>query len=147
MRWTSVAALAALLAAAPGCSMFRAQVGYGLGLGVDLQVPALLHTGLAAGDFTHVGPSYGRPARARREVGLTALVWHYEGERDVTEDDWFPAESSRPKHGCWAGLPPASTYTGDKIGTDVQPYSFEIGLMLIGVDLRLGFNPVAPFRQ
>lgn len=149
----------ALVLAPTGCALIRAEVGVGLGLGADVRVPGLAHLGLGAGDFRNVGSHYywgTSGGRVRREVTASFLVWHFEGYRGVLTaredqairekqlEEW-EVERLRdrisPHHACAGLLPPLTSYGLDGDGREKDPWSLEIGLMVLFVDFRLGFNP------
>lgn len=130
-KWLALAGCLMTTMALAGCGRaWRIEAGTGLGLGADLKVPGLLHTGLAAGRFHNKGFRYDTGWRDDREDNATLLLWHWERNPD------------RPPlgtHTCWGLLPPLTTTS--RWGDEREAYSLEIGLMLVFVDLRIGFNP------
>jgi len=143
----SLPALAFLLLAfsTSGCSMFRAQFGGGIGLGADIKIPGLLHTGLSAGQYMNIGIRYDDPELSH-DASATLVAWHWEGRESRRPEG--PKEQQLPlgrgrtllgEHACWGGLPPLTTYN-DRDGLSV--WDFEIGVMLLVLDFRIGFNPL-----
>ncbi len=139
-----------------GCTLARAQVGVGLGLGADVKLPALAHTGLGAGEFVHVGPRYDQSFGVERETIVNVPGWHWEGARGtLTADEYHRVHSGdlspgaeaaarselRRTHACAGGLPAVTTYSH---GPDqIAEASLEVGLMLGLFDILIGFNPLA----
>lgn len=121
---------------APGCGMWRAEVGTGAGLGADVKFPALLHTGFGLGDFHHVGYHYGRTSHDDREATASLILYHWEGNL---------REPIHTQHSCAAFFPPVSTLAHDEY--DVDMWSFEFGLMLGMFDVRFGFNPAGGQKE
>ncbi|MCO5171963.1 MAG: hypothetical protein M9894_37165 [Planctomycetes bacterium] len=114
-----------------GCSMFRAQVGLGFGLGADVQVFGLAHAGLLLGRYDEFGPNYGRGP----------------SEGDYTVLGPFHACTTRypdgeDEHDCFGLLP---ALFGD--GPPPGPIALELGLALAPVSFRVGFNPAAPLER
>lgn len=124
-----------LLLAASGCSMFRAQLGGGIGIGADLKIPGLVHTGLSAGQYMNVGIRYDDPELSH-DASATLVAWHWEGRQSHRKGE---GRAFLGEHSCWAGVPPL-TETLDKDHLSV--WDFEIGVNLLVIDVRLGFNPV-----
>ncbi|MBI3725282.1 hypothetical protein HY251_15225 [bacterium] len=125
--------------------MFRAQFGGGIGIGADIKIPGLIHTGLSAGQYMNVGIRYDDPELSH-DASATLVAWHWEGRESRRPEG--PKEHTLPlgrgrtllgEHSCWAVLPPLTT-TNDKDGLSV--WDFEIGIMLLVLDFRIGFNPL-----
>jgi hypothetical protein len=131
--------LLALLASASGCAGFRAQFGGGIGIGADIKIPGFCHTGLSAGEYMNVGIRYDEPELSH-DAEVVAIAWHWEGRqsRRRGEGRRFVGE-----HACFGWIPPVTTYL-DK--DDLAIWDLEIGLNLLVIDLRLGFNPVRLVR-
>lgn len=139
-RLVPTAVLALLAVSASGCAGFRAQFGGGVGIGADLKLPGLCHTGLAAGEYMNIGIRYDEPELSH-DAHVTALVWHWEGRQSRRPGDkhrYFLGE-----HACFGWVPPVTTYL-DK--DDLAIWDFEIGVDLLVIDVRLGFNPVRLVR-
>jgi hypothetical protein len=134
LRSSWIVFLAAVLST-QGCSAFRAQFGGGIGLGVDVKIPGLLHTGLDAGQFMNLGVRYDTPELSH-DASATLVAWHWEGRESRRPEQ---GHKLLPEHQCWAALPPLTT-VNNKDGQSV--WDFEIGIMLLVMDFRLGFNPL-----
>jgi hypothetical protein len=118
-----------------GCSMFRAQFGGGIGIGADVKLPGLLHTGLSAGQYMNVGIRYDTPELSH-DASATLVAWHWEGRQNRRREQ---GRKYIPEHSCWAVLPPLTKM----IDRDqLSVWDFEIGLDLLVLDLRVGFNPL-----
>jgi len=153
----ALVALVLLASGSSGCLMVRAEVGVGLGLGADVRIPGLAHVGAGAGEFKTAGWRYDLGYGTRREVHGAAVLWHFEGRRGVLTSDEdralregrldADAEAAlrrrlRPSHACFGLLPPLTSHGRDRTGRLVDPWSLEVGLMLVFFDVRLGFNPL-----
>ncbi|MBX3470341.1 MAG: hypothetical protein KF878_26025 [Planctomycetes bacterium] len=114
-----------------GCSMFRAQVGLGFGLGADVQVFGLAHAGLLLGRYDEFGPNYGR---GPSEGDYTVL-----GPFHACTTRWSDGED---EHDCF-GLLPALLGGAPAPG----PIALELGLALAPVSFRVGFNPAGPLER
>ncbi|HZU95985.1 MAG TPA: hypothetical protein VFF73_04695 [Planctomycetota bacterium] len=138
-RWCGALLLGVALVSTSGCAGFRAQFGGGIGLGADVKLPGLWHMGLSAGQYMNVGIRYDEPELSH-DAEINAMVWHWEGRqsRHRGTPRHFVCE-----HACWGVLPPVTT-TCNK--DDLAIWDFEIGLNLLVIDLRLGFNPVRLVR-
>ena len=138
-RPASLLGLLFLLVATSGCAGFRAQFGGGIGIGADIKLPGLCHTGLSAGQYMNIGIRYDEPELSH-DAEINAFIWHWEGRqsRRRGEGRHFLCE-----HACFAWIPPATTYV-DK--DDLAVWDFEIGVNLLVIDVRLGFNPVRLIR-
>lgn len=130
-----VASLVLLVLSTSGCSMFRAQLGGGLGLGAEIKLPGLAHTGLGAGTYRNLGIRYDSPELSD-DASATLLAWHWEGRQSRR-----PEQGRRfiVEHSCWGGLPPYTTMVDED---PLAIWDFEIGLNLLVIDIRLGFNPL-----
>jgi hypothetical protein len=117
-----------------GCAGFRAQFGGGIGLGADFKIPGFCHTGLSAGEYMNIGIRYDDPELSH-DAEVTAVAWHWEGRqsRRRGEGRKFICE-----HACFGWIPPYTTYV-DK--DELAIWDFEIGVNLLVLDMRLGFNP------
>lgn len=124
-----------LALASSGCSAFRAQFGGGIGLGADIKIPGLVHTGLDAGQYMNVGLRYDEPELCH-DASATLVAWHWEGRQSKRPEE---GRKLIAEHQCWAGLPPLTTGI-DRDGLSV--WDFEIGVMFLVLDIRLGFNPL-----
>lgn len=134
--WIGAVLLVPLALVAGGCQMFRAEVGYGAGLGADVKLPGIVHTGLGVGEFQHAGIHYGRDSEMEREAMANLILWHWEGNL---------SEPITPHHGCVGIFPPLTTYTRSE--GDRDEYSLEFGVMLGVFDIRLGFNPAGGYGR
>jgi tetratricopeptide (TPR) repeat protein len=143
------AALApSLLVALAGCAAFRADVGYGTGLGAAVSVPAIVHTGLGGGQFTHLGHNYcdgwhvGNPSAPGYDVDAEyeLVLAHWSEARNgiaartergaaVPIRSWPPSQ-----HACF--FVPVLAHPEDG-----SSYALEVSVALLVVDLRLGFDP------
>ncbi len=139
--------LAILLAAVllPACHAMRANVGYGVGAGAQIKLPGLVHTGAAVGVWKHYGVDYGGRETTGRIDDLWDVVVAYPFKlshaetRRVMEDDGLPEESEHEddRHECNMLLP--LTLLSDHY--HAEHYALELDLMLVAVNLRVGFNP------
>lgn len=115
----------------PGCSAFRADVGLGVGFGAEIELPVVLHTGLAGSGFYYVGHDYHRGWRAGNttthldESGALLFV-HYADEY-----------GSGNHHECMGFFPIWTSREKDP--TEWQP--LEVRVYALFVALRLGWNP------
>lgn len=125
----------ALLAFAPGCQAFRAQIGGGIGIGADIKLPGLVHTGLSAGQFMNIGIRYDDPELSN-DVEVNAIAYHWSGRHSRGPEHRRRLIS---EHSCWAGVPPITTIE-DK-DDNLSAWDFEIGIMALVLDIRLGFGP------
>lgn len=126
-------ALALLL---PGCNAVRAQVGFGVGIGAEVQVLGLAHGGVLFGGFRELGPCYGRGNYTHTRY-LTFAIFHA-----TTQSYGLDDPRPRIEHDCFGLLPGLfSVLTDEPIA---EPWALEIGLALGLIELRLGVNPVAP---
>ena len=127
--------LLALLAS--GCSAFRADIGPGIGIGADVQIPAVLHTGFGVGYYTYVGHNYGEGWRAFNdwEMGDTLIFVHL-----ATDEQYY-------RHFCFAFLPIVTTIDEDHAGPDLPQgwHRLEVGLFALFIGVRLGVDPWAFF--
>jgi hypothetical protein len=126
-----------------GCQAFRAEVGVGLGLGVDIAVPGILHAGVGMGGYDYVGHDYDRGwVKGRRDGDWShsasiLLVHSVSHNRDL-----FPGTGtweSGQTHFC-GGLAPVLW----DLALDVEQttsYALELGVHLFVVGFRIGFNP------
>ncbi len=132
------------LASTSGCAGFRAQFGGGIGIGADIKLPGLCHTGLSAGQYMNVGLRYDTPELSH-DAEVTALAWHWEGRQSRRRGPKSDGGGRHflGEHACFGWIPPATTYL-DK--DDLAIWDFEIGLNLLVIDFRLGFNPVRLIR-
>src|SRR5947208_2875298 len=112
-----------LSGAGSGCSAFRAQFGGGIGIGADIKIPGLVHTGLDAGQYMNLGIRYDDPELSH-DASATLVAWHWEGRESRRREE---RRKLIPEHACWAGLPPLTT-NNDRDGLSV--WDFEIGIML-----------------
>lgn len=128
-------ALGALAFATSGCSAFRAQFGGGIGVGADIKIPGLIHAGLDAGQYMNIGLRYDEPELSH-DASACLVAWHWEGRESRRPEEGRKLLS---EHQCWAVLPPLTTQI-DRDGLSV--WDFEVGVMLLVIDLRIGFNPL-----
>jgi hypothetical protein len=145
-RLTYALALAVSSIALTGCSAFRAQVGIGTGFGAVVHIPAIAKFGACGGSFAHAGHDYDRGWTAgtgSRQFDFDSMMnvlgaWHNEGQTEGMILGMSEGESMaiRDRFQC-SYIPPL---TGRPKGRK-QPWSFEINVMLLLFDLRLGFNP------
>lgn len=145
------ALLVLLLGPLGGCRSVRAEVGYGVGIGVDVKLPLLVHTGLAFGIWKHWGSDYGfvgqRPRTKMEEdedlwdVTVTHIMkfQHHESRRRQRNQGFEeePEEDDIHAHDCSMLLPLSLA----EQGYSYHDYALEVGIMLGFVDLRLGLNP------
>jgi hypothetical protein len=128
--WIRRSLAAFVLAVVSGCC---AQVGVGVGLGADVRVPVLLHTGLEAGSFVSAGPHYGKKDYSSEGRWIPRFMLpfgHVDGwEIFITSD-----------HACWAVLPVATETNSTSLEAD-PGLALEVGLMLGVLELRWGVNP------
>ncbi|RMG09559.1 MAG: hypothetical protein D6731_19220 [Planctomycetota bacterium] len=128
----------------PGCRSLRAEVGVGAGFGVELSLPVVLHTGLSLGGFTYVGHRYDRGWGAHRKDGdfdhsgraLFFCSMSHDGA--ILPPDlaiWKAAEF----HTCGGVAPLLWDVLREK--DPRESYALEIGVHLLFVSLRLGWNP------
>jgi hypothetical protein len=119
-----------------GCSAnaLRCNVGVGIGLGADVQVSGLLHGGLLAGAFAEGGPYYGEDA-GRLDGSVTLGLFHF-------MDRGF--KHSKNHHMCFGLLPGISGPLWD-LDRDAHPWAFELGVALLLVEFRIGYDPTVPF--
>ncbi len=147
MRRFILSAIALVLVSwCAGCAAFRAEVGHGVGLGVQLGVPAVLHTGLGGGQFEHLGHNYrdgwrhGNPGAPGYDIDaeFALVVAHWSEARDRFVLDGG-AEAALgcfgpSQHACV--LVPVAAHPGH-----ASSYGLEVSAALLFFDLRLGFNP------
>jgi hypothetical protein len=131
--------LVAFLASTSGCAGFRAQFGGGIGIGADIKIPGFCHTGLSAGEYMNVGVRYDEPELSH-DAEITAVAWHWEGRQSRRRGE---GRKFIGEHACFGWIPPLTTYL-DK--DDLAIWDFEIGVNLLVIDIRLGFNPVRLVR-
>jgi hypothetical protein len=131
--------LLAALALTSGCAGFRAQFGGGIGIGADVKLPGLWHMGLSAGQYMNVGIRYDEPELSH-DAEVNAMIWHWEGRqsRRRGEGRHFICE-----HACWGVIPPYTTYVDHD---DLAVWDLEVGVNLLVLDVRLGFNPMRLIR-
>ncbi len=135
----SLALVLLVVGTTSGCAGFRAQFGGGIGLGADIKIPGFCHTGLSAGEYMNIGIRYDDPELSH-DAEVTAVAWHWEGRqsRRRGEGRKFICE-----HACFGWIPPYTTYV-DK--DDLAIWDLEIGVNLLVLDMRLGFNPARLFH-
>lgn len=124
--------------ASPGCSAFRAEFGVGPGLGADVHMSGLVHTGALAAMNITGGTTYGEQSGGLGAT-LTVPAFHYEliflGG---------PCGGTQYQHSSLGLLPPL---TGGVSGTEVRsrPWAFELALGLGLVMIRIGVDPSVLF--
>jgi hypothetical protein len=143
-RSGAIFVLVFLVLATSGCAGFRAQIGGGVGIGADIKLPGFCHTGLSAGQYMNIGIRYDEPELSH-DAEVNAIAWHWEGRQSRRRG---PAREGGGRHflgehACFGWIPPATTYL-DK--DDLAIWDLEIGLNLLVIDIRLGFNPVRLIR-
>lgn len=138
-RAASISFLFAALVASSGCAGFRAQIGGGIGIGADLKLPGFCHTGLSAGQYMNIGIRYDTPELSH-DAEVNAIAWHWEGRQSRRRG---AGRHFLVEHACWGWIPPVTTYE-DK--DDLAIWDFEVGVNLLVIDIRLGFNPVRLVR-
>jgi hypothetical protein len=129
----------ATLALAPGCSIFRAQIGLGFGLGADVQVLGFQHSGLSLSSYHQWGPNYGRDTYCQSSSYCLVLL-------HGTDMKFDPPETGGParktiEHDCIGLFPGPLGLLGD---APMEGWAFEVGLALTFFELRFGVNPLAP---
>ena len=154
-RIVVVLVLSLSLMGGSGCAAFRAEAGFGLGVGAVMKVPAILHVGLAYMKLAHFGHNYCDGWRAGDTGGLdhhldkevALVIFHHSGVvdkwRDVTVYDHEgtptlftdPPIVEKTSHNCFGLLPMLSE------PDQASSYALEVSVGLIFFDIRLGFNP------
>jgi len=149
--WTALLLITLL----PGCGACRAQVGYGFGAGATIKVPGLVQTGANFGLWRRVGPDYapqpeilGKPDPEK--TWDVVATWpfkfkHEEGVRRMRNHELveLPGAKSNPRNYQTWMLLPVSLIEGPYT---YQHWPLELDLALVGVELRLGFNPYFLFE-
>lgn len=120
-----------------GCSAFRADVGFGFGIGAQVKIPAVAHVGMFhIGFFKFAGHNYDEGFRAGGpwELEINLLV-HADSEKRSMTDESAP----KNEHFCVSFLP----IVMDAINDDSIEHStgFEIQLNAVFFSIYLGFNP------
>lgn len=138
-RAASILVLLSALATTSGCAGFRAQFGGGIGLGADIKLPGFCHTGLSAGQYMNVGLRYDNPELSH-DAEITAIAWHWEGRQSRRRGE---GRHFLVDHACWGWIPPVTSY---ETKDDLAIWDFELGVNLLVIDVRLGFNPVRLVR-
>lgn len=137
LRLYLMACTLTLVCLGSGCGMFRAQFGLGYGLGADVEIPGIVHTGLGVGSFYTVGTVYNLGYVEREETLISVLAWHHCG---IDDGRGFPGLVD---HACWCWLPPLTQYRhrGGELSRHARGWSFEFGAMCLFFNFRLGINP------
>ena len=133
--WSRGFLLGLLIFSFTGCQGFRAQMGGGIGLGADIKIPGLCHTGLSAGQFMNIGIRYDDPELSN-DIELNALAYHWSGR--YSRGPEYPRRLIH-EHDCFGWAPEATTRS-DKEDA-LSAWDFEIGVMALVLDIRLGFGP------
>lgn len=125
------------LALLPACKATRAEAGFGLGLGVDVHLSGVLHTGLLAsrGIGTY-GPVYGKSEGRTDYLALTFGLYHY--EQSGFKRTFY-------EHSNLGVAPPL---TKGLLSRDVRshPWAFELTIAPVFCLLRIGFDPTLLFE-
>lgn len=134
-RRATLALAALLLLLLGGCQAFRVQIGGGIGLGADIKLPGLCHTGLSAGQFMNIGLRYDQ-LELSHDVELNALAFHWSGRQSKGPEH---ARRWLDEHRCWGWLP--ELFTEYDTDDGLSAWDFEIGIMALVLDFRIGFGP------
>ena len=138
------ALLAALLLSLGGCRLFRAEVGLGLGLGAEVHLSGLVHTGALATAYAGLGVLYHRPSAGLPFgfVGLSSVTlpfFHWSG----LSLPIGPAYRTLTVHSNLGLLPPLTAgVAGEKRGRWRPVWAFEVSVAALFVTVRLGFDPI-----
>jgi hypothetical protein len=127
-----------------GCQSFRAQVGVGAGLGVEVAVPFLLHAGAGMGGFNYTGLDYDNGVVKGRKDG----DWSHSASLVLVHslshnDDLIPGTATwkaGEEHFC-GGLAPIAWDLAQERPDTRHSWGFELAVHLIGVGFRIGWNP------
>ena len=144
MKRLAALLLSCLLLAAPGCASFRAEVGVGAGLGVEVSLPVILHTGFALGGFTYVGHRYDKGWGAHRKDGDfdhsgSAVLFHSMSHDGAIIPPDLAIWKAGEEHTCGGVAPLLWDVIREK--DTRHSYAFEIGIHLLAISIRLGWNP------
>lgn len=131
-RGLARAALLLVLALGSGCSSFAVSGGLGLGVGAEVRLSGLLHTGLLAYMGFEGGSVYGERPRLFNAF-LCAGVFHF-------EESAFKGAAWR--HTCFGLLPGLISE-----GKNHHPWAFEVSVALLFCHLRVGWDPTVPWRS
>ncbi len=132
--------LVPLLLLAPGCAALRAQVGLGFGVGADVQVLGFQHVGVLLGKFHEWGPNYGRGTYCK--TGYTVLGPYHATSMTFDEDEATGETRAPIEHGCYGFFPGPTGLLSDEPAA--ERWALEVGIAMTFVELRFGFNPLAP---
>jgi len=139
-----------------GCGACRAQVGYGFGAGATVKVPGLLQTGANFGIWRRLGTDYAPQPEILGDPDPDKMwdvvaTWpfklkHEEGVRRLRNHELVevPEAKSNPRNYQTWMLLPVSLIDGPYT---YQHWPLELGLGLVAVELRLGFNPYFLFES
>lgn len=123
----------ALLLALSGCrNLLRVEAGIGPGIGADVHVSGLVHTGLLATAVLGGGTVYGRTGGLGS--GAVTIPFFHAQTAFLSE--------ARYHHTNLGLLPPLTagvTGTGE---LNAHPWAFEVTLALVLVTIRLGLDPI-----
>ena len=111
-----------------GCRAFRAEIGYGVGIGADVHLPAALHLGsvISGGSFKYLGHNYDKGWRVGKKWEETAfLIFNHFAET--------------PRHRCYIFAPLLMDHLEDRRPDHSQVLEARLFLLFLGI--RLGFNP------
>jgi hypothetical protein len=126
-----------------GCGSFRAQVGVGGGLGVEIAVPFLLHAGVGIGGFDYHGLDYDRGVVNGRKDGdwshSASLVLVHSLSHNSHLLPGTATWRAGEEHFC-GGLAPIAWDLARENDTR-HSWGFELAVHLIGVGFRIGWNP------
>lgn len=117
-----------------GCSAFRAEIGLGVGIGAEIELPAVLHTGFSAAGFYYVGHNYKTGWRAGTPSG------HFDESKSFIighdTDDYESWPGAIRQHYCDAIVPIWTS--GEHDPTEWQALEIRAHALFIG--FRIGFN-------
>ncbi len=140
-----------LAGSATGCQMFRAEVGFGGGIGAEIKLPYIFHAGLGVGKYKYAGHNYEQGWRAGRADGYwefsasVLCIIHEEAAHDrfVTRYSdgvhTYREYNEKEQHLCSIILPYVWDVKRHKDTKCSTPLEIKLHLLFVGI--RLGIDP------